>query len=290
MRHLVLILLVFACCACVHGRNYIRYHQQALLVQEHLLRGEHRKALQLLSKLDKHYGLMPPDMFTRARCQAMVGDTAAARRSYLMSLERRASIGWLYIEPPTHRSATDSLWYEGVVAECLAYWRSRPQYADGPNPGMPTAVTWANTRHQFVIDSLGSYDPVTQPEAQRAYDEVVRQHDQLLDSILTGKLPVPSIATYGSMDEFETFVLHCSSTLTNGREKHFKKWLKQGLIFPRTYAICFDDLANETRRPIPYGYFNGLRPEELAPGHEKRRAAIGMGDDRMDKLRFHWGG
>ncbi|MBP6573919.1 MAG: hypothetical protein KA230_05685 [Flavobacteriales bacterium] len=289
-RSLLLVLLSLTAYLPAGAKNYIRYHQRSLVVQEQMLKGEHNKALELLHELEKRYGLMPTETFARALCQVAIGDTASARVSYLKSIEQRASLGWLFISTPQYSTAADSLWYENVVAECEALWLSFPQFVDGPNPGMPTLVSHLNARHQFVIDSLGWFDPATQPEAQFAYDAVVEQHDLLLDSIISGKLPVPSIATYGVNLEFETFVIHCSSKLTKKKQKHFKRWLKQGLIYPRVYATCFDDLANEEGRPIPYGIFNGLRPEELVPGHEKRRAAIGMGGDHMDKLRFHWGG
>lgn len=290
IRGFVLVLISLVLHSHADAKSYIRYHQRSLVAQEYMLQGEHTKALALLDELEKRYGLMPTETFSRALCQVAIGDTAAARKSYMKSLEQRASLGWFYTSPPEYRSTADSFWYASVVKDAETFWNSRPQYADGPNPGMPTVVTRANLRHQFVLDSLGWFDPATQPEAQRAYDAVVEQHDRLLDSIITGEVPVPSIATYGVNGEFETLVFHCSSNLTNSKRRHFKRWLKQGLIYPRVYAICFDDLANETGKPIPYGVFNGLRPEELAPGYAKRRAAIGMGDDRMDKLRFHWGG
>ena len=290
MHRAWILLLVLVCGVNAHAQNYIRYHQRSLLVQQHMLKDEYDKALTLLSTLHERYGLMPTETFARALCEVAVGDTAAARKSYLKSIEQRAPIAWLFISPPAFRSSSDSIWYTRVVTECETFWRSHPHYADGPNPGMPTLVTALNTRHQFVIDSLGWYDPKAQPDAQRAYDAVVRQHDFLLDSILAGTLPVPSIAIVGVNEEFETFVLHCTSRLTNREQRTFKRWLRQGLIFPRLYAVCFDDLANEEGRPIPYGIFSGLRPDEYEPGSEKRRAAIGMGDERLEKLRFHWGG
>lgn len=290
MHRAWILLLAVVCSVNARAQNYIRYHQRSLLVQEHMLKNEHKEALALLSALEQRYGLMPTETFAQALCEVAIGDTTTARKSYLKSVEQRAPIAWLFISPPAFRSSADSMWYARVVAECERLWQFQPHYADGPNPGMPTLVTALNKRHQFVIDSLGWYDPKAQPDAQQAYDAVVRQHDLLLDSILKGALPVPSIATFGVNEEFETFVLHCSSRHTNSEQGSFKRWLRQGLIFPRLYAICFDDLANEEGRPIPYGIFSGLKPDEYEPGSEKRRAAIGMGDERLEKLRFHWGG
>ncbi len=66
--------------------------------------------------------------------------------------------------------------------------------------------------------------------------------------------------------------------------------MKQGLIYPRVYANPSDRKALIGGKPFPYGIYNDLKPEELVPGYEKRRAAIGMGDDRLDQMRFHWGG
>lgn len=290
MRSASLLLLFLAFYTQAQGKNYIRYHQLSLVVQEYMLHCDHTKALALLAELEKRYGLMPTETFARASCQVAIGDTAAARKSYMRSLEQRAPLGWLFISPPQHGTGADSLWYASVVKEGVIFWHSRPQYADGPNPGIPTSVSRLNARHQFLIDSLGVFDPITRPEAQRSYNAIVEEYDLKLDSMLNGKLPVPSIANLGVNEEFDTFLLHASARLTYSKHKTIRRWLRQGWIYPCTYAVCFDDLANEENRPIPYGIFSGLRPEEREPGHEERRAAIGMGDERLEKLRFHRGG
>jgi hypothetical protein len=255
-----------------------------------MLAGNQARALVVLRKLERRYGLMPTETFARAICLGAIGDTAAARQAYLKSIEQRASLGWVYMSPPWLRTMQDTLWYDSIIAECAAVWSSRPQYADGPNRGIPTPTSALTTRHQFVCDSLGFYDPLERPEAKRIYDALVKQHDDKLDSMLNGLLPVPSIAEYGTNSEFEIFLLHTSASLKHKEHGTIKGWLEQGLIYPCTYAVCFDDLANEENRPKPYGIFDGLRPEQRAPGHEKRRAAIGMGDEQLEKLRFHRGG
>lgn len=290
MRFLLIAFLLLGTADHCHGRNFIRYHQKSLIVQAYMLAGDHAKALVLLRELERRYGLMPTETFARALCLGALGDTATARQAYLRSIEQRASLGWVYAWPPWLRSVQDTLWYNSVIAECEAAWSSRPQYADGPNPGIPTPTSSLNARHQFVIDSLGFYDPLERPEAQQIYDRLIQQHDLKLDSMLHGLLPVPSIADYGINQEFEMFLLHTSASLKYKEHRIIKRWLEQGLIYPCTYAVCFDDLANEENRPIPYGIFDGLRPEEREPGHEERRAAIGMGDEQLEKLRFRRGG
>ncbi len=86
--------------------------------------------------------------------------------------------------------------------------------------------------------------------------------------------------------EFSTFVMPCDPELTTAHARDFKRRLKQGLIHPELDATPFDDLANERDRPVPYGIFSGLRPGQFLPGHEKRRRRIGMGDERMERLRY----
>lgn len=273
------------------AKNYIHYHQQSLVVQEYIAQHEPAKALALLDKLEKRYGLMPTETFARALCQVAVGDTAAARLSYLESFRQRASLGWIWISPPPFRSVEDSLWYNRVTIECVAFWESRPEYVDGPNSGAPTVVTWANKRHQFLIDSLHAiYGDDWNAEANHAYDQLIEKHDLLLDSIISGKVPVPSIAMVGVNEEFGTLVIHCSPDYSCSKEKYFKRWLKQGLIYPRVYATPSDRRALLDGKPFPYGIYDELKPEDLLPGHEKRRAAIGMGDNRLERIRFHMGG
>lgn len=281
---------ILAGASTAHAKNFVRYHQRCLVVQEYMMHGDTSKALALLNELEERYGLMPTETFARALCQVALGDTAAARLSYLKSIEQHAPFGWLFFSAPVFRSAADSLWYESVIADCTLLRRSLPQYADGPNEGMPTPVTRLNRRHQFIIDSLGYFDPAEKPEAQQVYDAIIIEHDLTFDSLLTGKLKVPSIAIYGVNEEFETFLLHVSAPLKVREHRTVRRWLERGMIYPCTYAVCFDDLANEEHRPIPYGIFSGLRPEEREPGHEERRAAIGMGDELLEKLRFHRGG
>ncbi len=215
-RCTVLVLLVIGCSVESSAKNYIHYHQQSLVVQEYIAQGEPAQALALLDKLEKRYGLMPTETFARALCQVAVGDTAAAHLSYLKSFQQRASLGWIWITPPLFRSVEDSLWYDRVTNDCVAFWESRPEYADGPNGGVPTVVTWANTRHQDLLDSIAaaSIDGSWSAQDQRVYDELIHKHDLLLDSITNGLIPVPSIATYGVNNEFDTFLLHCSPAIS----------------------------------------------------------------------------
>lgn len=286
LRPLLCALLLIASHARTLAKNHIRYHQRSLMAQEHMMRGEYEHALHVLTKLERTFGLMPTETFARALCQVALRDTAAARQSYLQSITQGASLGWLYFSQPLLTDLGDSLWYQQVIAACEAKWAEMPHYADGPNEGLPTPTSALNRRHQLLLDSMGALE---EEEGRRLYQHMVAMHDRTLDSMLTGLLPVPSIARYGMNSEFETFLLHTSASLKMKEHRTIKRWLKDGLIYPRTYAICFDDLALEENRPFPYGFFMGLRPEELAPGHERRRAAIGMGDEAMERRRFHLG-
>lgn len=286
LRTLLCALLLSAPLAQALAKNFIRYHQRSLLVQEHMVRGEYEQAVRLLTKLERTYGLMPTETFARAMCQVALRDTVAARQSYLQSITQGASLGWLYFSQPLLTDRGDSLWYQQVIATCEAQWSELPLYADGPNEGLPTPTSTLNQRHQFLLDSIGALDG---EDEKRLYQDMVDMHDRTLDSMLRGLLPVPSIARYGMNSEFETFLLHTSTSLKVREHRTIKRWLKEGLIYPRTYAICFDDLALEENRPFPYGFFMGLRPEELAPGHQRRCAAIGMGNEALERRRFHLG-
>lgn len=284
------IFCITGCTLQAHAQNHIRYHRKSLQVQRYMLDGEYGKALELLAKLDRKYGLMPTETYARAEAYAAIGDTGAARLSYLKAMEQHAPISWLFDSPPPFGPVTDSLWFARVIDDCMALWRSRPRYANGPNPGMPTSVTWCNDRYQFVVDSLtaiyGGYgaELVPHPEALRAYNKTREIQGLVLDSIIAGLLPLPSIPVVGVNQEFATFTIHCTDSCTYANRKVYYRWLQKGLIYPRVYAICVDG-----DMPYRYGYFNNLAPDELAPGYEKRRAAIGMGDDLLDGMRFHWG-
>lgn len=286
LRPFIGVLLLSAPFVQALSKNHIRYHQRSLLVQEHMVRGEYERALHVLFKLERKYGLMPTETFARALCQVALKDTLAARQSYLQSIARGASPGWLYFSQPLLTDRSDTLWYKEVIAACEAKWAMMPHYADGPNEGLPTPTSALNQRHQFLLDSIGA---LTGEDEKRLYRDLVEMHDRMLDSMLRGLLPVPSIARYGMNSEFETFLLHTSTSLKVREHRTIKRWLKEGLIYPRTYAICFDDLALEENKPFPYGFFMGLKPEELAPGHERRRATIGMGDEGVERRRFHLG-
>lgn len=259
-----------------------------------MLQGDTARALSLLDKLDKRYGLMPTETFARALCEAGMGDTAAARRSYMESFRQRAPLGWLWVTLPHFRSVDDSLWYEDVVDEGVALWKSRPAYVDGPNGAVPTPVTWVNNLFQQLSDSLEAMKDdhptdTERVETEKVWAEVIALHGSLLDSIIQGLVELPSIDKYGVNTEFGFFVVHTDGEYTYKHRKQFKRWLKKRLIYPRTYAICFDRRKLLQREPLPYGIYNDLKTEELAPGYKKRRAAIGMGDDRLDGARFHWG-
>ena len=266
-------------------KNYIRYHQESLEVQKLMLRGAYNDALALLVKLEQKYDMMPTETFARAECLVALRDTAAARQSYIQSIKQGASLHWIYFYPLLS-DRSDSLWYQTVVTACEVEWAKMPHYADGPNDGLATPISDLNKRHQFLLDSIGTFDGENDA---RIYQAMIARHDQVLDSMLKGLIPVPSIRIYGMNSEFETFLLHTSAELKHRSHSTVRRWLMDGLIYPRTYAICFDDLALEENRPFPYGFFMELKPEELAPGHQRRRAAIGMGDETLEKRRFHLG-
>lgn len=276
--------VLYLLCATVggQGQNYIRYHQRSLVEQEHMVGGRYDEALDLLNKLDKRYGLMPTETVARAICLASIGDTATAHRSYLRSVEQRSDLAWMSFAPPALRTALDSAWYGRVVNDCLARWDTMQHYANGPNPGIPTPTTELNRRHQAMVENPGDTETRT-----ARYASLIAEHDALLKRFLNGELQVPSIAEYGINSEFETFIIHCSTELTTANEKAFKRWLKRGLVYPVFYATPFDDLANHRNEKFPYGIFSGLRPEDMLPGHAERRAAIGMGDERLERLRFN---
>ena len=286
-------MVAFGCQGDAHAQNYIRYHQQSLVVQQFMADRDTTAALTLLGKLEKKYGLMPTESYARALCEFTIGDTASARRSYVESFRQRAPIGWMFTDPP-FRDIGQLHWYRQLQEDCLAYWQSIPQYADGPNEGMPTPATRANRRYQFILDSANTVrakEPFTVEDSiglEQAYTKVEELQTMTLDSIVTGKLLFPSIAELGYNMEFETLVIHSDSGYTYAHRKVFLQLLKKGLIYPRTYAIGFDRRRQLSGKPLAYGIFNCLRPDELAPGYEKRRAAIGMGGDCLDGARFHW--
>lgn len=278
---------LLAACAFITGtssaQNYIKYHQQSLVVQEHMAQDAYSDALLLLAKLEKSYRLMPTEIFAKARCLASLGDTSAARLAYLRSIEQRAPFIWMDLKKPKLASPQDSLWYAEVENECIALWRTIPQYADGPNPDMPTPTSALNRRHQEEV-----YDnPRPEHEREAHYAALLADHDAMFLRFVNGELPVPSIAEYGVNTEFATFVIHCSPELTTAHERTLMRWLQAGLIYPVLYAAPFDNLALRNRQPYPFGIFTDLKPEKMLSGHAESRARIGMGDERMERMRFN---
>lgn len=282
LRSISFILALLAIHQVANAKNYIKYHQRSLVVQELMLQGEYQKALKVLSQLDRRYGLMPTETVARAICLTSVGDTAAARSAYLKSVDQRSDLAWTFHDIPTTLSGMDTVWFEQVVSECFNRWRAMGRYADGPNPGLPTPTTELNKRHQYLYDHS-----LPDEQGQREYEALIEEHNALFLRFVSGGLPVPSIADYGINSEFSTFLIHCSPELTTANEKTLKRWLKAGVIYPVLYATPFDDLANHRNEPFPYGTFSGLRAEDMLPGHEKRRARIGMGDEHLERLRFN---
>jgi len=293
MRLMLLLVFVGAVGLSAPAQNYIRYHQRSLVVQEHMAQRDTAAALALLAKLEKKYDLMPTETYARALCEFTMGDTVAARRSFTESFRQRAPAWWMFTDPP-FKNLGYLYWYKQFTDECMAEYESRPQYVDGPSGTVPTVATRANQRFQFILDSTRAVvakGPLPSADSlglEQAYAKVVEYQTLTLDSILTGKLPFPSIAEVGVNTEFNTLVIHSDSAYTYNHRKVFKRWLKQGLIYPRDYAICFDRRRQLSGKPLEYGIFNCLKPDQLAPGYPKRRAAIGMGDDCLDGGRFHW--
>lgn len=288
-KAIIVVLFVLADLTEAFAQNYIHYHQKSLVVQEYMAQGDTAKALALLAKLEKRYGLMPTEAFARATCQVAEGDTAAARRSYLKYLEQHGIFGWLDIAAPRLRTAKDSLWYRGVFNEGLAYNKLHPDIADGPTGTTPTVVSWTNRAHQHFLDSLRtlgtghSADSLT----QALYDAFRLSHDATLDSMIEGKLPVFSIQAYGVSTEFQTYILHVQPVHMVACQKYLKRWLEQGLIYPEDYATSIDGPAYRLSLPMTYKFMRYSDDHGVKSGYEKRRWKIGMGTDRQNRLRFH---
>ncbi len=285
-RHILSVgLLLILCSNTISAKNYIRYHQKSLVVQEYMARGETVKALALLDKLEKRYGLMPTETFARAMCQVAIGDTAAARRAYLQSLEQHGLLYWFYVTPPPMHSTGDTLWYAGVVHDAKVYRKVHPEFVDGPIGTVPTVVTAMDRAHQQFLDSPAGRG--TDPASQAAYRSIQLRHDAMLDSMIAGQLPIPSVYLYGVNTEFQTFIYHVSPAHAVARQKYFRLWLKKGLIYPDDYAVSVDGPAYRQQRPMCYKIYRSGDDERVISGYEKRRWRIGMGNDRLHARRFH---
>ena len=288
-KTIIFVLLVMADRTEAVAQNYIHYHQKSLVVQEYMAQGDTAKALALLAKLEKRYPLLPTETFARATCLVAEGDTAAARRSYMKFIEQHGVFGWLDIGAPPFRTAADSLWYQGVFNEGLAYHKVHPDIVDGLTGTIPTVVTWTNRAHQNLLDSLNNLGTGDSADSltQALYDAFRLSHDATLDSMIAGELPVFSIQANGTSTEFQDYILHVSPAHMVACQKYLKRWLKQGLIYPEDYAASIDGPAYRLSLPMTYKFMRYSDDHGVKSGYEKRRWKIGMGTDRLNRLRFH---
>lgn len=277
----------------IHGpvtaRNYIRYHQRSLIVQEYIAAGQHGRALETLGRLERRYGLMPTETFALAICQKSTGDTAKARISYLKCLEQHGLLVWLYIKPPVLHDKSDSIWYASVVGQAEAFRRTHPEFIDGPSGSEPTVLTRINRVHQTFLDSVERLSDRSGPEngATVKYEAIRRGYDAILDSLITGKISLFTVSAYGVNSDLQTFLLHASPEFMDARRKHIYQWLRKGFIYPDDYAACVDGPAFRLQRPIIYKFYRSSGDVGVRPGYEQKRWRIGMGNDRLNALRFH---
>lgn len=283
-----LALLVLALPAQVSAKNYIRYHQRSLKVQEHIAAGEYERALVELDRLERRFGLMPTETFALALCQKAMGDTSASRRSYLNCLEQHGLLVWFYIKPPLLQNNADSNWYANVVNEAETFRQTHPEFIEGPTGTVPTVLTRINRVHQNFLDSVEHLsDPSGSDNGTTArYDAIRREYDGILDSMITGKTSLFTVRAYGVNTELQTFLLHVSPVFMIARRKHIYQWLKRGLIYPDDYAACVDGPAYRLQRPMIYKYYRSSGDAGVEPGYEQKRWEIGMGTDRLNALRF----
>ncbi len=280
--HALFLLSAPFCPSLLTGQNYIRYHQEALEVYADMLDGNPTSALQKLHDLERRYALLPPETYAAAFNACALGDTATAARYFLKAAEQGSAL-WMWLDREKLIPVLDTTWFDALERRCVTVQAEHMPWADGPNPGRPVPTTRIGLRYQFVIDSLsreyGGYGHELNghPEAQAVLRDVIHQHDLVLDSIVAGQLPVPSIQRYGMNSDFETFLFHVTPEHLHARRRTLRKWLKKGLIFPRTYATCHDQLARSRGALHPYGVLLGFEENELLPGYAKRRHAIGMG-------------
>ncbi len=275
------------------GQNYIHYHQRALDVYTEMLDKDHGSAMQGLRDLEKRFALLPPETYALAFNACILGDTATAAQ-YFRKAAEQGSAHWMWLDREELKPHIDTLWFDALEGRCSAIQKEYMYWADGPIPGKPVPTTGIGNRYQFVIDSLSriyggySHELNGHPEAQLTMRNILQQHDLVLDSIIAGDIPIPCVQRYGMNSEFETFLFHVSPEHLYQRRKTLRKWLKRGLIFPRTYATCYDQLARMNGELHPYGVLLGFSSSELVRGYEEQRRSIGMGDDRLDSYRFHW--
>lgn len=287
-RVILLALLVLVLHAQVSAKNYIRYHQRSLMVQEQIAAGEYGRALVELDRLERRFGLMPTETFALALCQKATGDTSAARRSYLKCLEQQGLLVWLYIKPPALQNNVDSNWYASVVNQAEAFRQTHPEFIDGPTGTVPTVLTRINTVHQNFLDSVQRLSDRTGSETGVAgsYDAIRRRYDAILDSLITGKAPSFTVEAYGVNTELQTFLLHVSPEFMIARRKHIYKWLKKGLIYPDDYAACVDGPSYRLQKPMIYKFYRSTNDPSVSDDYELNRWKIGMGTDRLNALRF----
>ncbi len=292
MRPYLSVVLAVSCMGCA-GPNYIRYNQRAIEVYGVRSAGDHRAPLDRLYRLEGKYRLLPPETYAIGHSLCVLGDTLTARKYFIRSA-LEGDPPWMYLDRDSLLDHVDSVWYDELADKCLHLWRTHYPYIDGPNGTVHTPISRINQRHQFVIDSLsgihGGYGPelAAHPDAQLCYDHVRKMHDAVLDSMIHGELEVPSIARYGMNSEFDTFTYHVSPEFLHAKRRTFRKWLRKGWIFPRTYANCFDRSAGEKGVPVPFGVLLGMAPSEVESDFMKNRWRIGMGSDDIDRIRFNW--
>lgn len=286
VKTLVVVLFILCLHAETQSRNFIRYHQRSLFVQELISECQYTRALSELAKLNSRYGLMPTETFALALCQFETGDTTAAHRSYLRCLEQHGLIIWLLLKPPTLKNYTDSIWYSGVLKEAVAYRKEHPEFIDGPTGSVPTILTRINKLHQHLLDSIATTTNEGVLSEKEVYQIMQHTHDAFLDSLISGKMKRFSVAAYGVNTDLQTFLLHVSPEVMVRKRKHIYRWLKQGLIYPDDYAASVDGPAYRNQRPMKYKFYRTSDDQGVRPGFEKMRWKIGMGNDHLNALRF----
>jgi hypothetical protein len=249
---------------------------------------QYQKAILELERLQNRFGLMPTETFALAYCQAATGDTSSASLSYIICLEQHGVLVWFYLKPPPLINASDSMWYNRVVHCAERYRMAHPEYIDGATGILPTVLTRINRVHQSYLDSIAekaSGDELT-TDSYNEYDAIQRQHDAVLDSMIQGKMPVFSVGVYGVNTELQTFLLHVSPEFMTARGKHIYKWLRKGLIYPDDYAACVDGPAYRLQRPMIFKFYRSSDNTGVSADYERNRWKIGMGNDKLNGLRF----
>jgi len=277
------------------GQNYIKYHIKANEAHALMQNKEYKKAIEIFECLEKKYDWFYTERFAKGMAQIATGDYDNGKAAVMSVADSGyGAVSFWLTQDTTYfveGGHYDKFWdfyeeYQGRLE--VGGDARRAKYKDVISYIYYTDSLYQNARKTFR-DSIQVYHDSSSVAYQnylKHIDWAKEQQSVFMDSMVQSGFVIGH-SLYGSDLFIETILIHMPAKDLRRYRKTVLKWVKQGLVYPYTYASVYDWDQIHQEKPMYYNTI-GNHPYGTDPDWLKNRAKIGIGNNALRKRKFHY--